>query len=236
MEKIHAAPRRKSSLASLWAFAVACATSWHATRSVSVPFSGQSPAVAQSSSEHGGSQGLVSSFLARRNEEWSNLKEAVWLRNRMGVKLAFVEDPVLTGLLAAQASRGLASRIKAAAKREAQEEARLATDAGKAEEEARALIGPRGGLPALRQDLVRLAALLKVNVTEKMTIPQIKEAVKPMVEILKNKPPSAKEPSVPKAKAKLVPTAVKSAPSMRPFPPPSQAELQLLHQQGSSTS
>eukprot|EP00913_Durusdinium_trenchii_P035559 g33276.t1 len=45
-----------------------------------------------------------------------------------------------------------------------------------------------GGLPTLRSDLVKLAALLHVPLEDKMTVPQIKEKVKPMVDLLKSKP------------------------------------------------
>ena len=132
----------------------------------------------------------------------ANLQNAVTLRNRMGLKLAFLEDPLLTGMLAGKMVAGLASQIKSAAIKEAQQKADVAFQKGKAEDEARALIGPRGGLPTLRQDLVKLAALLRVTISDKMTVPEIKEAVRPSVELLKNQPkPKAKAEAEHRSKA-----------------------------------
>ena len=95
-----------------------------------------------------------------------NLKDAVFLRNRMGFNSAFIEDSLLTGMLAARATKGLASRIRADAIQEAQKEAKRLKDEWKLTAAAREQIGPRGGLPVLRQDLLRLAALLHVEVAK----------------------------------------------------------------------
>ena len=46
----------------------------------------------------------------------------------------------------------------------------------------RELVGPRGGLPTLRKDLLKLAALVQAPVTDKMTVEQIKQAVRPIVQ------------------------------------------------------
>ena len=72
-----------------------------------------------------------------------NLKDAVFLRNRMGFNLAFMEDPLLTGMLAARATKGLASKIRADAIQEAQKEAKRLKEEGKLTAAARELIGPR---------------------------------------------------------------------------------------------
>lgn len=116
------------------------------------------------------------------------MADCIWLRNRMGLRYAFLEDPVLTGMMAGRAAKGLTARVKSQAIAEAKEKAQAAMKDGTAEQEARALIGPRGGLPTLRSDLVKLAALLHVPLEDKMTVPQIKEKVKPMVDLLKSKP------------------------------------------------
>lgn len=160
-----------------------------------------------------------------------NLQNAVTLRNRMGLKLAFLEDPLLSGMLAGKAVAGLASQIKRDVIKEAQQKAVVAFQKGKAEDEARSLIGPRGGLPTLRQDLVRLAALLKVNVTDKMTVPEIKEAVRPSVELLKNQPKSkAQAPAEPRFKAPpaqlaRAPNVTRSSASSLPLEVQSQMQI-----------
>jgi hypothetical protein len=93
--------------------------------------------------------------------------------------LAFMEDPLLTGMLAARATKGLASKIRADALLEAQKEAKRLKEEGKLTAAARELIGPRGGLPVLRQDLVRLATLLHVEIAEGDTIAKLKEKCRP---------------------------------------------------------
>ncbi|CAL1174258.1 unnamed protein product [Cladocopium goreaui] len=123
-------------------------------------------------------------------------------------------------------------QIKRDVIKEAQQKAVVAFQKGKAEDEARSLIGPRGGLPTLRQDLVRLAALLKVNVTDKMTVPEIKEAVRPSVELLKNQPKSkAQAPAEPRFKAPpaqlaKAPSVTRSSASSLPLEVQSQIQVQ----------
>ena len=80
-------------------------------------------------------------------------------------------------------------------------------------EAARELIGPRGGLPTLRRDLVRLAALLNVPIQEKATVEEIKAAVRPMVQTMKGT--KGKEPpSTPPRKTSqgMAPTSPSSVP------------------------
>lgn len=131
----------------------------------------------------------------------ANLGECIHLRGRLGLRTAFCEDPLLDGMLQAIHVKGLASRVKKAAHEEALAEARLKSNKVEREEEARTLIGPKGGLPTLRRDLVKLAGLLHVEMDEKDTIETLKEKVRPIVNVLKEKP----KPSKPA-------TAVKSAP------------------------
>ena len=59
-------------------------------------------------------------------------------------------------------------------------------------EAARSLIGPRSGLPTLKADLLRLAALLHVDVSEKDKVEDLKAKVKPMVELIKGSSSSTK--------------------------------------------
>ena len=42
-----------------------------------------------------------------------NLAECCFLRNRMGLELSFLEDPLLMGMMACRAAKGMGSRIKA---------------------------------------------------------------------------------------------------------------------------
>ncbi|CAK9053659.1 unnamed protein product [Durusdinium trenchii] len=138
--------------------------------------------------------GIISKkHLARAKKEqkftYLNLNECVQWRNRMGLETSFCEGPILKGIQCGKSARGLAERLKKAALEEAEAKAREAHQRGEEEEQARALIGPRGGLPTLRTDLIRLAALLRVPLGPK----------RPIVEILKNTKPAAK----PSAKAKM---------------------------------
>ena len=120
-----------------------------------------------------------------------NMQECMRLRNRMGLEVAFCGGAILMGMLAARSSKGMAAQVKSEALKEAKAKA---AQAEKDDEEARALIGPRGGLPTLRGDLVRLAALLNVPIDSKMTVAQIKEKVKPPVELLKGRLRSTTKP------------------------------------------
>ena len=95
-----------------------------------------------------------------------NLQELTWLRGRVGLRQAFLEDTMLTGMLAARAQRGTAAYLRKAAIAEAKAEADKLKADGKKQEALRQLVGPRGGLPTLRADLLRLAALLHVQLDE----------------------------------------------------------------------
>lgn len=115
-----------------------------------------------------------------------NLRDGIFLRNRLGYALAFMEDPLLTGMLAARTSKGMASRIREEAIREAKLEAAKLKDANAKKLAVRELIGPRGGLPTLRQDLLRLAALLHLEIEEKDTVAMIRDKCRPAVDLLMN--------------------------------------------------
>ena len=146
---------------------------------------------------------------ANRNGRFTmqNMGECIHLRSRLGLMTAFCEDPHLQGMVAALPVKGLASKIQKQVKEEAMASASRAEAEGSREAEARSMIGPKGGLPSLRGDLVRLAALLHVPLEDKDTIAQVKEKVKPMVAVLKEKP------VVPVAKSKMRGARPKSSPS-----------------------
>ena len=104
----------------------------------------------------------------------ANLSEMKAFGSRMGLKLAFLEDPLLPGVMAARSSKGTSTKLKQEAVLEAKRNAEKAEKENKTQEAIRSLIGPRGGLPTLQADLIKLAALLHVEVTDKMTVDDIK--------------------------------------------------------------
>ncbi|CAK9100569.1 Alpha-galactosidase (Melibiase) [Durusdinium trenchii] len=137
---------------------------------------------------------------------YKNLVECMHWRDRLGMMTAFCEDPVLTGMIHAKAAKGLRKKVRDAALEEAKKEALQAEQAGNKEELARSLIGPRGGLPPLRGDLIRLAVLLNVKVDPEDNVEMLKNKVRPIVQVLKEKP----TPAPSKAKSKAKPTATKA--------------------------
>lgn len=111
-----------------------------------------------------------------------NLQELSQFRNRCGWKLSFLEDPVLAGLLAARTHRGQASKLKQASLQELKLQAAAEAEKTGRMTAIRQLIGPRGGMPTLKSDLIKLAHLVEVKVDEKDTIPIIRAKVQPVVQ------------------------------------------------------
>ena len=118
----------------------------------------------------------------------------------------------------------MASRLKREAALEAQQLAQKAEQENKTQDAIRSLVGPRGGLPPLRGDLIKLAALLHVEVTDKMTVEDIKTLCRPVIKDLKMeaKPKadpgsgsSHQPPAAPKA-ATPSPAAMSSQPTAAP--------------------
>ncbi|CAL1166460.1 unnamed protein product [Cladocopium goreaui] len=150
-----------------------------------------------------------------------SLQECSQFRNRVGWKLAFLEDPLLDGMIAARYMKGQAAKIrqaviqeaKATADRLEQDQERLAA--------ARQLVGPKGGLPALKGDLLRLATLLKLDVHDKMKVDELKELIRPMIDTLKgagrpesHRPaPSSQVRPTPKSPPRSAPAATPTLPS-----------------------
>jgi len=118
-----------------------------------------------------------------------NLGDCAHLRQRLGLRVSFIEDPLVEGMVMGMAAKGLNTKIRKAVQEEAQAQAKKLSSDARREEEARTLIGPRGGLPSLRSDLIRLAALLHVPIEDSDTVEKLKEKVKPMIAILKEKSP-----------------------------------------------
>ena len=86
---------------------------------------------------------------------------------KLTLRVAFSEDPLLDGMLEGVAMKGMTKGLNKAAQAEALEAAKQAGSTEKREQEARTLIGLKGGLPTLRRDLLKLAALLRVEIDEK---------------------------------------------------------------------
>ena len=119
-----------------------------------------------------------------------NVLELGQFRNRVGLDFAFMEDNLLQGMLAARSGKGIKAQLKREAIQEAQIEAEEAAKRGEKQLAVRELIGPKGGLPTLKGDLVKLAALLNIPVDTKMTIDDLKKACRPIVQDILNKPGS----------------------------------------------
>lgn len=160
-----------------------------------------------------------------------NLLELSRFRDRVGWKFAFMEDEVLSGLMALKSGRGVSAKLKAAALEEARIAVAENAKQGRKLEATRELIGPRGGLPSLKSDLIKLALLCEVPVLDSDTVPMLQKKIRPVVEALRGtsmiaskdvcnayvqSPIPGSSASASKAKAKAVPSAtptlMKSAP------------------------
>lgn len=102
---------------------------------------------------------------------------------------------------------------------EAKKQAVVAKTAGRQQLAVRELIGPRGGLPTLRGDLLKLAALLNVELDEKATVEQIKKAVRPMVKLMMDGKEFEKDPPAPSTPVKPRTQAAMIGDSPRPLSP-----------------
>lgn len=155
-----------------------------------------------------------------------SLQECSQFRNRVGWKLAFLEDPLLDGMIAARYMKGQAAKIrqaviqeaKATADRLEQDQERLAA--------ARQLVGPKGGLPALKGDLLRLATLLKLDVHDKMKVDELKELIRPMIDTLKGAGQPESHRPAPSSQVRPTPKSPpRSAPAATPTLPSQPAEV-----------
>ncbi|CAE7358421.1 agaA [Symbiodinium sp. CCMP2456] len=156
----------------------------------------------------------------------SALSSMTWFRNRFGLRFSFLEDPFLQGMLAVTSTKGHSARVRAAMVKEAQQEAAKEADRMQV---ARSLIGPRGGLPTLKADLLRLAALLEVKVSERDKVDDLKAKLRPMVALLKNETSSSKP--APLSSSGSMPSSstpfAKVLPTSSPMPsPPLMSRLQ----------
>jgi len=156
------------------------------------------------------------------------LRDCCWLRDRLGLRVAFMEDPILPGLMAARGAKGLATKIKEAASREEKEKAKQLREKGQHLQAVRELIGPRGGLPHLRGDLIKLAALLQINMPDKSTIDELKTKIKPVVQTLME---SSAKPESGSSSSHQIPKPVPKAKSPPKPLPVQEADLQRVRQE-----
>ena len=108
-----------------------------------------------------------------------HLNEAKVLRQRMGLEEAFMEDEAV--MFGIKALKKPTRARQQAALVQATHQAIAELD-GRKEDLARELLGPRGGMPRTKADLVKLAVLLNVVVDPKDTIEQLKVKIKPLVD------------------------------------------------------
>ena len=73
----------------------------------------------------------------------------------------------------------------------------VAKERGEELQAARSLLGPKGGLPTLKADLLRLATLLHVDVGPTETVEKIKQKLRPMVSTLKGTSATGTSPENP---------------------------------------
>lgn len=110
------------------------------------------------------------------------LKDAITLRQKLGLRMSFIEDPVLSFGI-----QCLKKKPKAVLQGALVAETQRLLQATEADRELRlrALLGPRGGLPRLKSELVELAVLFRLEVTEDDRIEDLKAKIEPMVKLLK---------------------------------------------------
>ena len=106
--------------------------------------------------------------------------------------------------MAAKASRGISMKLKTAALEEARAAVEKEKKQGHQMQAAGELIGPRGGLPTLKADLIKLALLCDVPVLDSDTVPTLQAKICPVVATIRS--------AEPKAAAKASPKAAASAP------------------------
>lgn len=151
----------------------------------------------------------------------SRLSECLWLRDRIGFHMAFLEDPMVGNMLLVRGFRGQKTAIHREAMRHQQELAEKELKAGKEEENIRSLIGPRGGLPTLKADLVRLAVLLHQPVLPKDTVESLKEKIRgPLATVVATMKHRDTRSRASKDATAMMSSSPKAAPSSKPSSEP----------------
>ena len=126
----------------------------------------------------------------------------------MGLRLSFLEDEVIMfGLKALQKKHR--KQIREAAAMEAQR--LLSLSKQERTMQLRALLGPKGGLPRLKEELQKAAALLNTPLSPTATVDEIRKLLQPIVKDLIAKPnweaPDVLRSSQVVVKAKAKPSA-----------------------------
>jgi len=124
-----------------------------------------------------------------------HLKDAVKLRSRMGIREAFLEDDLVSRAIEMTKKPNKAKMKEA----HAMEVHRLVNlGEGERLERLQQLLGPRGGLPRLKGELLELAVLLRVETDPSDTIEKLKAKLQPTVALMKSQPSGAQVPAKPK--------------------------------------
>jgi hypothetical protein len=126
-----------------------------------------------------------------------NLIELQRFRDRIGWRMAFVEDSLLSGFLLTRTMKSQKMKLKEDAIKEMKDQAEAESQSVDREQLARQLIGPRGGLPTLKDDLIRLAHLLRVTVESNDTVAKLQQKVRPTVQLLMDKKTSSSTATAP---------------------------------------
>ena len=214
---------RKIPLAPFWVALMACAASWSATSTVSVPSCRQPGPVAEASNYDGGEWHSASRG-ASKGLGCKELQCPKLPRRDPAEKPLRHQDELLGGPAARrhdgwEGRGGTCISSQARCHERGQGEGRLGAEEGPGRRrgEGDDWSPRRSSKPS--PDLVRLTALVKVPINEKMTVPQLKDAVRPTVELLKVQPKTAStarssQEVVPKQTMKQVqpPPAMKSVP------------------------
>ena len=160
---------------------------------------------------------------ALRKMDASALSECLWLRDRLGFRMAFLEDPMIGNILLLQGFRGQKSAIHREAMKHAKEIAEKQRKSGKEMEYVKELIGPRGGLPTLKKDLVALATLLHLPVEDKDTVEILKDKIRgPLATVVGSLKDRDKRSRASQDAAKEVSTKPASQPPAKAKAPPPQ--------------
>lgn len=123
--------------------------------------------------------------VALRKLTLSRLGDCLHLRDRVGFRMAFLEDVRLTAMVgASRGFQGQRQAVHKALQEEIKNDAKAKVALGQQVPLVKELLGPRGGLPSLKTDLLKLATLLKINTEEKETVASLKEKITPMVAVL----------------------------------------------------
>jgi hypothetical protein len=162
--------------------------------------------------------------LAASKMSLSRLGDCLHLRDRVGFKMAFLEDTRMTAMIGSLTGfHGQKVAVHRALQQEIQENARAQMAQGRRDQCVKELIGPRGGLPSLKADLVKLATLLHVPVLEKDRVEDLKKKLTPAVALMMS------GTAVPRSTAgRLAAEAAAASKSSQPMPKAKQPPVVLV--------